>query len=275
MGLSFLPQQPMILSIWRSPHGALLGTALALVAAFPATAATFSITDITGTWTGIDGNPWYSSGMGTLNIRWGAAATTSGPSGFNFTAASDVTIGSGDQFILGELTHLNFPIWSGTGADGADLALAMTIDGIVQTFNYSFTIDETPNNVALANCPIFQISTVPCDDKIDFTSPFSLATFTKGNANYTLELLGFSRTVDAFNPVTSFITEEYKASSGFLVGRLVVDPQTVAIADPEPQPNPEPQPVPEPTSLVAMLLTGLGGKGLKRHQAARRSSKAA
>ena len=272
----------MMFSTWRSAIAHLshctpfLVGAATLFFSLPTMAATFSVTDITDTWTGIDGNPWYYSGVGTDRIRWGQAATYSGQSGFNFAAAGDVTIGSGDQFILGQLTHLNFPIWGGTGADGADLQLAMTIDGMVQAFNYSFTIDETPNNVGgLANCPIFQISTVPCDDKIDFTSPFSLATFTKDNANYTLELLGFSRTVDVFNAVTSFVTEEYQASSAFLVGRLVVDPQ--AVVTPEPvvlpvaTPKPETQSVPEPASTLAALLVGLGGIGLKRRQAARRS----
>ncbi|MEA5421126.1 choice-of-anchor K domain-containing protein [Spirulina sp. CCNP1310] len=265
----------MIFSRWRSHCTSFLAGTVTLLMSLPAMAVTFNITDISGTWTGINGDSWYYSGVGTSSIRWGEAATYSGQSGFNFGAASDTTISSGNNFILGQLTHLNFPIYGGTGANGASLQLAMTIDGMVQNFNYGFTIDETPNTWSLANCPVFQISTVPCDDKIDFTSPFSLASFTKDNNNYTLELLGFSRTVETFNPVTSFITEEYKASSAFLVGRLVVDPQSVAIADPEPQPSPEPDPepqaVPEPTSILALLLTGFGGIGLKRRQAARRS----
>ncbi len=263
----------MIFSTGRSPYAALIGSTLMLLATLPATAATFNVTDISGTWTGINGNSWYSAGTGTSSIRWGEAATSSGQSGFNFNAAGDVTIGSGNQFILGQLTHLNFPIYGGTGANGASLQLAMTIDGMAQNFNYGFTIDETPNTWSLASCPVFQISTVPCDDKIDFTSPFSLATFTKGNNNYTLELLGFSRTAETFNAVTSFITEEHKASSAFLVGRLVVDPQSVFIPEPPPvaTPEPEPQNVPEPTSILAVLLAGFGGMGLKRRQAARRS----
>ncbi|GAB4346525.1 MAG: hypothetical protein Fur0042_12040 [Cyanophyceae cyanobacterium] len=232
-----------------------------MAAALPAGAASFSVTDITGVWTAIDGNPFYYSGIGTSGIRWGEAATSSGQSGFNFEAASDITVDSDSFFVLGQLTHLNFPIWNGTGAVGADLALAMTIDGVVQNFGYGFTIDETPNTVGA--CPLFQISGVPCDDRIDFTSPFSSASFTKNDSTYTLELFGFSRTIGSLSPVNSFITEELKASSAFLVGRLVVDPNTVVVVDP---PDLGPQEVPEPIAPVALALVGLGGLGLKRRR---------
>jgi hypothetical protein len=247
----------MTVSTWKAHGTALLGgVATLLAAALPAAAASFTVTDITGTWTAIDGNPVFYSGIGTSSIRWGEAATFSGQSGFNFNAASDITVDSDSFFVLGQLTHLNFPIWGGTGAVGADLALAMTIDGVVQNFGYSFTIDETPNTVG--TCPSFQISGVPCDDRIDFTSPFSSASFTKNDATYTLELFGFSRAIGAFSPVNSFITEELKASSAFLVGRLVVDPNTVVIVDPTPQE------VPEPIAPMALALAGLGGLGLRK-----------
>lgn len=245
---------------WKTPCAALVGGAAALLsAALPASAASFTVTDITGTWTAIDGNSFYYSGIGTDSIRWGEAATLAGQSGFNFEAADDIITPSDSFFVLGQLTHLNFPIWGGTEAVGADLALAMTIDGVVQNFGYSFTIDET-NNTAGA-CPGFQISGVPCDDKIDFTSPFSSASFTKDNSTYTLELFGFSSTIGSLNPVTSFVTEELKASSAFLVGRLVVAPNPGEIVDPGPELDP--QEVPEPIAPVALALVGLGGLGLR------------
>ena len=118
----------------------------------------------------------------------------------------------------------------------------MEIDGILQSFGYSFAIDETSNNPD--NCPIFQISTTPCDDKIDFTSPFSSTTFAKNGTNYTLELLGFSRTLDGLSPVSSFITEESRASSAFLVARVIKDPAT------------EPESVPEPAIALGLLVAG-------------------
>ncbi|MCW6037102.1 THxN family PEP-CTERM protein [Spirulina subsalsa FACHB-351] len=220
--------------------------AVSLALSSPLQAASFTIDNITGTWFNLQGTSVFN-GVGTDQVRWGDPATLSGQSGLNFQTTSSLgLISSGSNFVLGELTHLNFPVWGGTAASGVDLLLSMAIDGVDYDFNYTFTIDETPNVAGL--CPDFQISTTPCDDKIDFTSPFSTTTFVKNGFQYTLELLGFSRTIDGFAPVSSFITEEYQASSAFLVARVTKDPNSI----------------PEPNSLLGMLLLALASAGIKR-----------
>lgn len=222
---------------------------IALISPLPAHAVSFTINNITGTWDNVQGTSIFN-GTDTNQVRWGSAATTAGQSGFNFQSASSlVSVASGSNFVLGELTHLNVPIWGGTAASGVDLDLSMAIDGVLHSFNYSFLINETPNTAG--NCPVFQISNTPCDDKIDFTSPFSTTTFQKNGFNYSLELLGFSRTVDGLSPVSSFITEERKASSAFLVARVVKDSNNDVS-------------VPEPTSALAILLIGLATTRLRR-----------
>ena len=224
---------------------------LALLSSQPAQAVSFTVDNISGTWDNIQGTSTFN-GTGTNQVRWGSPATTAGQSGFDFNSASNsLSISSGSNFVIGELTHLNFPVWGGTAASGADLQLSMAIDGVTQGFDYSFTIDETTNSAGI--CPEFQISGTPCDDKIDFTSAFSSKTFLKDGFNYSLELLGFSSTTDGLSPVSSFITEEHKASSAFLVARFVKDDSDVS--------------VPEPTSAAALLLIGLVSTRIRRRQA--------
>jgi hypothetical protein len=222
---------------------------IALISPLPAHAVSFTINNITGTWDNVQGTSVFN-GTDTNQVRWGSAATTAGQSGFNFQSPSSlISVASGSNFVLGELTHLNLPIWGGTAASGVDLDLSMAIDGMTHSFNYSFLINETPNTAG--NCPVFQTSNTPCDDKIDFTSPFSTTTFQKNGFNYSLELLGFSSTVDGLSPVSSFITEERKASSAFLVARVVKDSNSNVS-------------VPEPTSALAILLIGLATTRLRR-----------
>lgn len=225
---------------------------LALLSTRPAQAVSFTVDNINGTWDNIQGTSTFN-GTETNQVRWGDPATSSGQSGFDFnSAASTLSISSGSNFVIGELTHLNLPVWGGTAASGADLQLSMAIDGVSQAFDYSFIIDETTNSAG--TCPEFQISGTPCDDKIDFTSAFSSTTFLKDGFNYSLELLGFSSTTDGLSPVSSFITEEHKASSAFLVARFVKDDSNDVS-------------VPEPTSAAALLLIGLVATRIRRRQA--------
>jgi hypothetical protein len=222
---------------------------IALISPLPAHAASFTLSNITGTWDNVQGTSIFN-GAGTNQVRWGSPATIAGQSGLNFNSSSSlVSVSSGSNFVLGELTHLNFPVWAGTAASGADLDLSMAIDGVLHSFDYSFLINETSNTAG--TCPFFQVSNTPCDDKIDFTSPFSTTTFQKEGFNYSLELLGFSRTLDGLSPVSSFITEEHKASSAFLVARVVKDGNNDVS-------------VPEPTSALAVLLIGLATTRMRR-----------
>ncbi|MGD1900796.1 MAG: choice-of-anchor K domain-containing protein [Geitlerinemataceae cyanobacterium] len=221
--------------------GILSAAGASLLVAAPARAASFTVENITGTWTNVQGTVSFS-GTGTNQVRWGNSATTGeSTSGFNFdsvTIAAPLT--SGTNFVLGELTHLNFPIFN--PSSGADFELAMDVNGTAIAFDYSFAIEETTNG---GTCPSFQISGTPCDDRITFSTDAAQALFSDGGIDYTLELLGFSATADGLSPVSSFITQENQASSAFLVARFAAS-EPIDAGD-------DPASTPEPASVLALL----------------------
>lgn len=222
-------------------------TGIALLSATPVRASSFSIENITGTWNNVQGTSYFN-GTGTDQVRWGSPATSAGQSGFDFEGSFIAdNVFSGSSFVIGELTHLNFPVYS--ASSGVDFALSMEVDGTLTEFDYSFVIDETDNTAG--TCSSFQISDTPCDDRILFSNSSSQTSFAKNGFNYSLELSGFSETADGLSPVSSFITEERKASSAFLVARIVKD----SAGDVS---------VPEPTSTLALLSVGILASRLRR-----------
>lgn len=168
-----------------------------------------------------------------VQVRWGEPATSVGStqqSGLGFDIGANATpqlVGYGDQatFVLGTLTHFNFPVYSGTWAAGATLDLHLTVKGsggtvtlVDDDIHIPFTINETPNyQDAVTPCP-YQPSTTPCSDKVTFsTQTFNLGGSTT-TTNYDLRITGF---FDANNTnVTEFISNESASSTAVLVGYL-------------------------------------------------------
>merc|ERR1719162_1844030 len=88
------------------------------------------------------------------SIMWGVEFTTAGRS--DMEAASDVafplTLFPNNQFRLGMLTHINFPIFRGGGIDSVMLAVkVLTTEGDFE-FVYDLEVDETPNRKN-GDCP--------------------------------------------------------------------------------------------------------------------------
>ncbi|MBW4614522.1 MAG: PEP-CTERM sorting domain-containing protein [Desmonostoc vinosum HA7617-LM4] len=205
--------------------------------ATPAVALDLTLSSVTGSWTNPVGGGSTVSGLNTNEIRWGEPFSNNLKSGlrFNGTAPPAIPITTETNFVLGRLTHLNFPIIPPI-LTGADLNIALDV-GETQTFKYAFNVNETRNR---PTCPSFQKSRTPCDDQINFTSALNSNTFSVEGQEYTLQLLGFSSTADGSNPVSDFITEERKASSAFLVGRITAV-----------------RTIPEPATVVGLSLLGL------------------
>jgi hypothetical protein len=151
-------------------------------------------------------------------VRWGDPTVVGNQSGLGFAAGSPHTIVYGDSFAIGELTHFNFPTWSGTWSSGVSLDLRVRVEPSVpgpdlfdSVITIPFTVDETPN-VAPCAYP----STTPCADKITFgTSTFALAS-TSSFTVYQLQILGFVDPTNPSTPVSGLISDEGGTSSAVL-----------------------------------------------------------
>jgi len=214
--------------------------------AIPAVAASITLNSATGAWTNPVGGT--SSGVGTNEIRWGVPLGVQ-QSGFRFDSATppSVNVETESNFLLGTLTHFNFVTSLGTAINGANLDVSLDI-GSIQNFQYTFNLDETPNGFSLSSCSSFQITNTPCDDRITFGSGFTDQTFFIDGEEFTLQLAGFSSTADNLNPISSLVTEENRASTAFLFGRITTP------VNPGPG---TPVTTPEPGALIGFSMLGL------------------
>lgn len=229
-------------------HGvgmAILTTVTALTGA-SASAATLTATSIVGSWNNIvltDGSVDGGGtliGAGTNEIRWGTPLDGANKSGFNFNASlTPTTITTETNFFLGELTHLNFPVFP-PSVTSADLNISLDLGGVLQSFAYTFTNEETDNG-SLSTCPAFQQSLVPCDDKITFGTGFTSSTFLIASQEYTLQLVGFVGA--STTSLAEFVTQEGAANTALLVGRITTPPPVEA--------------VPEPAAIAALATIGI------------------
>jgi hypothetical protein len=202
-------------------NGAGLVVASLTLVSLPAHA--INLSSSTGVWTSVTGGSSVT-GVGTNQVRWGNPATSSGKSGLGYvgSAPPSISLPFDTNFILGTLTHYNFPI---TGAaSGANLQISLTFTNagqtITPTFSYGFNIDETTNASSLAACDTDkQISTVPCDDVITPIDP-QPQIFTLNNRQYQITIPGFSENINGSSPLEKFTTIERLQNDAYLVGRL-------------------------------------------------------
>jgi hypothetical protein len=202
-------------------NGAGLVVASLTLVSLPARA--IDLSSSTGVWTGVNGGASVT-GVGTNQVRWGNPATSNGKSGLGYVGSAPPTFSLplDTNFILGQLTHYNFPIVG--PASGATLQISLTFtnggETITPTFSYGFNIDETTNAGSLAACdPAKQISTVPCDDIITPVDP-QPQTFTLNNRQYQITIPGFSTNTDGSSALEKFTTVESTENDAYLVGRL-------------------------------------------------------
>jgi hypothetical protein len=114
----------------------------------PAFAATLTLNSVTGAWTDAIGGAGTVTGIGTNELRWGTPVPSTGQkSGFRFDGAAppSLTIETDTPFLLGTFTHFNFPLATNTAILSADLGVTLDIENTLQTLNYTFSLEETPN----------------------------------------------------------------------------------------------------------------------------------
>ncbi len=146
------------------------------------------------------GDPVITNGVPTSSISWGGATPQSG---YDVT----ITIPDPQMFPVADFAHRNFtvPDPSLTSVE-LDFVLDFDVDGIQTgplTFTFTFTHEETPNN--LSPCPYPTPPGEGCTDRVTFFDAPAPTTFTIGGKTYTL---GLSFLDGAGDPIDEFITRE-------------------------------------------------------------------
>jgi LPXTG-site transpeptidase (sortase) family protein len=194
----------------------------------------FELTSVSGVWTATNGGGNTVTGIGTNLVSWGRSSGY-GKSGLRFDGSSGEEFNEGDYFLLGSLTHLNWPVFLPT-ASGATLQITLDFahpDVLPDpSFTFEFDIEETPNSAG--DCPAWHTEgALPCDDKITFPQSYGQEMFLIGDKQYTLKIVGF---VDSFpngTQMSEFITHEMENNTVHLVGILssvLVESPSISIA---------------------------------------------
>lgn len=198
---------------------------IALFSAMIVSAADYTLSSSSGIWTATDGGSSIT-GLNSNEVRWGTPADFGGSkSGLRFDGTGVQAFNEGDTFLIGELTHLNWPIYSGGAPDGATMQVTLVFSSPTVNPNPVFTFDfdvlETPNEDDVDECDDdIQQSGTPCDDRITFPTSYGEESFTINDKLYTLKISGFVDTYPGGTPVDELITEEKANSGAYLVGTL-------------------------------------------------------
>ncbi|HPR99309.1 MAG TPA: choice-of-anchor K domain-containing protein [Candidatus Woesebacteria bacterium] len=180
----------------------------------------YALTSVAGEWTSVTGGS-NITGLNTNEVRWGTSDGGT-QSGLKFEGTGQQSFNEDSNFLLGTLTHFNYPI--SNAATGAKLKITLTFSQPAVSpnpdFSYDFKIEETPNNWWWWKCSSWQVSHTPCDDRITFPTSYGEKSFQIGDKLYTLKIQGFVSSWPGGSPVNYFITEEEKDNSAFLVGHL-------------------------------------------------------
>lgn len=237
--------------MFKMRHVAVFSLSAVTLMGIATSASAFTLASSSGTWSNVRGGSslQYIERGEETQVRWGSAVGSSGQSGLGFTGVGALDFAAEIVFQIGTLQHFNNPIWGGTAASAVDLSLALDLADLgLKTFDFTLTIDETPNSGTCA-----YESVVPCADRIAWTNSLAAQSFQLDGTDYTLELLGVRHSLEG-GLVNSFISQEGRTSTAYLFARLTADPSVAPIFPSEPgKPQPEPHSVPEPG-----LVLGLG-----------------
>lgn len=161
----------------------------------------------------------------TNSIRWGKPGSLGksglivSTAGSDIPADGDINVGPNQQFKLGEMTHVNHPIYANTQIEYVELCIVLhTANHGDFPFDYNLDIHETYNVADITQCPYE--STTPCADRVLFLNdPSPHEILTVDGMRFELDLIGFRDT--AFSPIkTNFTSQERGMTTAGLWGSL-------------------------------------------------------
>lgn len=177
--------------------------------------AGITVDSVSGIWTDADLQPnGVINGLGTDTIRFGEEANWwDRQSGYRFEGAAPpaIEVDPGDHFVLGEFTHFNYPVESGTSITAAmlDVTVDLTIDGHLfedVVFSYKFSHEETPNSGSDPRDIVSFLNNTPMSQALQV-----------GDYSYLLNLVGF---VQGGQLVDQFLTDEKAKNTAYLKAKI-------------------------------------------------------
>ncbi len=238
------------------------GMATIAFASSASASTTIDFSNIKATWFDVQGGANVNTsgnGTGDASVSWGIGANQSG---YRFQAIGIPTL-IVDPITdlsaitnIGQFTHFNFPIDSGTSITGVKLQFSTDVlvngdpFGTVN-FIYAFDHEETPNAdnpCAYGGANSQGVNINGCADRVAVNFNQSSGFFSIGQVDYALDVRGF---LVGGNPASSFLTVESQTNTAFLRGQVVLRENAGA--------------VPEPASW-AMMILGFGLVGAAKRK---------
>ena len=160
-----------------------------------------------------------------VQVRWGNPAVSGGPiSGLGFAPQAPSSVPLDHNFVIGQLTHFNFPVFNGLTSVDLNLTVnATTPDGPVTfTLHQTIGILETPNTQFASECDqSIQPILSPCPDELQLPAGGASDSHALGsNHTYTLTVLGYTANPLSTTPESVLVTQENQANEGYLIASL-------------------------------------------------------